>query len=180
VTSELRRVRLVVAAALGVASQAGAEPRTVAFGELNGAWIHPVHGYAGAGDGVVAGIRVGFFPSASAGVAATAAFELSCAEHFSCWNSGEIGARYIRTVTPRLALVVDGLGGLETVGLHVSRELYGYVAATYVGVTYRIAMVYVGARIGLTYSFVPSYVADIGPDPSGLMASTGVTAGLSW
>ena len=176
----MRTVRLVVAAALAVASQADAEPRTGAFGELDGAWIHPVRDYSGAGDGIAAGIRVGFFPLESTGVAVTAGFELSCAEHFSCWKSGEIGARYTRPLTPRLALVVDGLGGLETVGLHISRELYGYVAVTDVEVTYRIATIYVGARMGLTYSFVPSYVADIGPDPGGLMSSTGVATGFQW
>ena len=176
----MRTVRLVVAAALAVASQAGAEPCTGDFGEIDGGWIHPVHGYSGAGDGVAAGIRVGFFPSERTGVAVTAAFELSCAEHLSCWKSGEIGARYTRPLTPRLALVVDGLGGLETVGLPIGRELYGYVAVTDVEVTYRIATIYVGARIGLTYSFVPGYVADIGPDPAGLMASTGVATGFQW
>jgi hypothetical protein len=180
VKSELRRVGLVVAAALAVASQAGAEPRAVAFGELHGAWIHPVHGYTGAGDGVVAGIRVGFFPSTSGGVAVMAGFELSCAEHFSCWKSGELGVRYMRAITRRVALVVDGLAGLETVGLHISRELYGYVGAADVGLSYRLDGFQLGLRTGLTYSLVPGYVADVGPNPSGLAASTGIAAGFQW
>ncbi len=172
----------IVVALLVFAPQARAEPSEsgIAFAELRGAWMHPVYGYAGVGEALSTGARLGFFPSISVPVAMIAGFDVSCAEHLSCWKSGEIGARYTRTVTPRITLVVDGLGGLQTVGLHVSKELYGYAAIADVGLTSRFGALEVGAQAGVTYSSIPSYDPDLGPSPSGIMATAGLTAAVRW
>lgn len=76
--------------------------------------------------------------------------------------------------------MVDGLVGLETVGLHVGKELYGYVGTASVAVVYRDGALDVGPQVGMTYSDVPSYNADIGPNPSGTMMSVGVVADYRW
>jgi hypothetical protein len=90
------------------------------------------------------------------------------------------GARYAQAVTSHIAVVIDGLVGLETVGLHVSKELYGYVGIAGVGLSYRTGSFEFGPQAGVTYSSVPSYDADIGPNPAGLMTSVGLAADFRW
>jgi len=49
-----------------------------------------------------------------------------------------------------------------------------------VGLSYRFDKFQVGLETGVWYSVVPSYVADVGPNLSGLMTSTGIAAGFEW
>ena len=78
----------IVVALLAFAPQAGAEPSesSAAFAELRCAWMHPVYGYAGVGKGLSTGARLGLFPWSSIPVAMTAGFDVSCADHLSCWQ----------------------------------------------------------------------------------------------
>ena len=167
---------------LAVSSAASAEPSATpsAFVEPHVAWIHPATGLSGVGEGFSTGARVGFYPSATVPVAIAAGFGVSCAQHLDCWENGVIGLRYARASSSHVAILVDGFGGLETVGLHVGKELYGYVGIASVTVVYRDGALDVGPQLGITYSNVPSYDADIGPNPSGTMTSLGVVADYRW
>jgi hypothetical protein len=178
----VRAAWYIVAAVVATARQVRAEPDAAnsAFAELHADWIHPVHGFAGVGEGFSSAARVGFFPTPSVRLAVAAQAELSCAQHLSCWKGGMIGARYERGLAPSLTLSIDGLVGLETVGLHVGKELYGYVGVAELGLRYRVSFFHIGPQLGTRYSSVPSYNADIGPDPSGLMITVGVTAEMRW
>ena len=49
-----------------------------------------------------------------------------------------------------------------------------------VGLTSRFGALEVGAQAGVTYSSVPSYEPDLGPSPSGIVATAGPTAALRW
>lgn len=109
-----------------------------------------------------------------------AGFDASCAEHLNCWEHGVIGFRYAHAFSTHIAMMFDGVGGLETVGLHVGKESYGYVGGARVALEYRLGTFAAGPQLGAMYSHVPSYVADIGPNPSGTMTTIGVIAGYRW
>lgn len=167
---------------LAVSSGARAEPSGAAsaFVEPHVEWLHPVTGYSGVGEGFSTGAHVGFWPSPSIPVALIAGAGVSCAQHLNCWEDGLIGFRYTHAPASHVAIMIDGLGGLGTVGLHVGKQLYGYVGSADLAVAYRNGAFDVGPQLGVTYSHVPSYDADIGPDPSGTMISFGIIADYRW
>lgn len=182
VSNGVQRSTHILVATLVISSGANAEPSSTpsAFVEPRVGWMHPVTGFSGVGEGLSTGAYVGFYPSPSAPVAITAGFGVSCAQHLNCWENGLIGVRYAHASSSRIAILVDGLGGLETVGLHVGKELYGYVATASIAVVYRDGSLDVGPQLGMTYSKVASYDPDVGPNPSGAMTSLGVVAGYRW